>query len=287
MTGFGVADGVVSGGRLHIEIRTVNHRHFNVQLKLPAALQAVEVQVREHLRGRIHRGHVLAAGRWLEEPPRDALVQVDVDRARHIVTALNDLKESLGLQGDVDLAFIARQPEVITISSAPETAGTWDELRPVLDTALDGVVSTREREGATLATEVSERLAGIGARLEIVVDRAPTRVESERDRLRGAVADLLDGRSVDEDRIAHEIAIIADRLDITEEVVRLRTHLTAAKDAIASDGPIGKQLGFLAQEMLREINTMGAKANDAVITQAVIAMKGELEKFREQIENLE
>jgi uncharacterized protein (TIGR00255 family) len=287
MTGFGVADGTVAGGRLHIEIRTVNHRHFNVQMRLPSALQEVELPSREHLRSRISRGHVSVAGRWLEEPPRDALVQVNTDRARHIITALNELKDSLDLEGKVDLAFVARLPEVVTIAPAPEAAATWEEMRPVLDAALDRVEATREREGATLATEVAQRLAAIGARLETVIARAPLRVDVERQRLRKAVADLLDGRPVDEDRLAHEIAIMADRLDITEEVVRLRTHLSAASDGIAGTSPVGKQLGFLAQEMLREINTIGSKANDAPIAHAVIGMKGELEKFREQIENLE
>lgn len=287
MTGFGVADGMVAGGRLHIEIRTVNHRHFNVQMKLPSALQEGELPSREHLRSRISRGHVSVGGRWLEEPPRDALVQVNVERARHIVSALNELKESLELDGKVDLAFVARLPEVVTISPAPEAAVTWDEMRPVLDAALDSVDATREREGATLAKDVVERLAAISAKLATVVERAPLRVEAERDRLRTAVTDLLDGRAVDEDRLAHEIAIMADRLDITEEIVRLRTHLSAANDAMVADSPVGKQLGFLAQEMLREINTIGSKANDAAIAHAVIGMKGELEKFREQIENLE
>jgi uncharacterized protein (TIGR00255 family) len=214
-------------------------------------------------------------------------VQVNTDRARHIITALNELKDSLDLEGKVDLAFVARLPEVVTIAPAPEAAATWEEMRPVLDAALDRVEATREREGATLATEVAQRLAAIGARLETVIARAPLRVDVERQRLRKAVADLLDGRPVDEDRLAHEIAIMADRLDITEEVVRLRTHLSAASDGIAGTSPVGKQLGFLAQEMLREINTIGSKANDAPIAHAVIGMKGELEKFREQIENLE
>jgi uncharacterized protein (TIGR00255 family) len=123
--------------------------------------------------------------------------------------------------------------------------------------------------------------------VDVIATRAPDRLVRERDRLRAAVAELLDGRAVDEARLAQEIAFQADRLDITEELVRFRSHVAAVREALASVRPIGKQLGFLAQELGREVNTMGSKANDAEIAHEVIAMKGELEKFREQIENLE
>ena len=145
----------------------------------------------------------------------------------------------------------------------------------------------RRREGDVLAAELRHRLDLLDAGGKAVAERAPERLVRERDRLRASVRELLDGRPVDEQRLAQELAFTADKLDITEELVRFRAHLAAAREALASDRPAGKQLGFLAQELLREVNTIGSKANDAVITQTVIAMKGELEKFREQLENLE
>jgi uncharacterized protein (TIGR00255 family) len=145
----------------------------------------------------------------------------------------------------------------------------------------------RGREGAAMAAELRHRLDLLDQSAELVARRAPERLVRERDRLRAAVAELLDGRAVDETRLAQELAFQADRLDITEELVRFRAHMAAARDALGGDRPVGKQLGFLAQELGREVNTMGSKANDAEIAQAVIAMKGELEKFREQLENLE
>ncbi|HYL29838.1 MAG TPA: DUF1732 domain-containing protein, partial [Gemmatimonadales bacterium] len=137
------------------------------------------------------------------------------------------------------------------------------------------------------ARELGHRLDLLEAGGKVVAERAPERLVRERDRLRASVRELLDGRAVDEQRLAQEIAFIADKLDITEELVRFRAHVAAAREALAADRPAGKQLGFLAQELGREVNTMGAKANDPGIAQQVIAMKGELEKFREQLENLE
>ena len=145
----------------------------------------------------------------------------------------------------------------------------------------------RRREGDALGAELGRRLEAIDQLGAAVEERAPERLVRERDRLRTAVSQLLEGRSMDETRLAQELALHADRLDITEELVRLRAHLVATRDALGGDQAVGKQLGFLAQEIGREVNTIGSKANDATIGQLAIAMKGELEKFREQVENLE
>jgi uncharacterized protein (TIGR00255 family) len=145
----------------------------------------------------------------------------------------------------------------------------------------------RAREGEALAAELRHRLDLLERSAGQIAARAPDRLLRERDRLRAAVVQLLDGRSVDEQRLAQELAFLADKLDITEELVRFRAHVAAARGAMETDQPVGKRLGFLAQELGREVNTMGSKAGDAEIAQLVIAMKGELEKFREQLENLE
>lgn len=287
MTGFGVAEGPVAGGRLHMEIRTVNHRHFNAQVKVPGNLKELEVPVREHLRSVIDRGHVTLVGRWMEEPRRESEVRLNLDRARDMVRAFEQLKSALGLPGEIDAAFIARQPEVLVVSAAEEPTASWPEMRGVLDTVLEAVLAARSREGDALAKELARRLGAITVQLDTVEERAPKRLAAERDRLARTVAELLDGRRLDEARLAQEIALLAEKLDITEEIVRLRAHLELAASVIVHDAPVGKQLGFLAQEMLREINTIGSKANDVPIAHAVIAMKGELEKFREQVENVE
>ena len=282
-----MAEGPARGGRLQVEIRTVNHKHLSVQLRLPTDLQALESELREALRQRIERGHVSLSARWQEVADSAPAVRLNLGRAREIVGALRELKTALGLPGEVDLAFVARQPEVLAFGEAEVTPATWSEIEPIVRAAVDAVLVMREREGRALAVELDRQLAVITGHAQGVAQRAPGRVVAERDRLRKTVAELLDGRALDENRLAQEVALLADRLDISEELTRLETHVSACRTTLRETAPVGRRLGFLGQEMLREINTVGSKANDAAIAQAVIEMKGELEKFREQIENIE
>jgi uncharacterized protein (TIGR00255 family) len=193
----------------------------------------------------------------------------------------------LGLGGEVTLELVARQPDVLSLAASDAAEVPWSELEPIVASAAAECRTMRAREGEALAAELRHRLDLLEASAERIAARAPERLVRERDRLRAAVADLLNGRSADDARLEQELAFQADRLDITEELVRFRAHVAASRDALTADKPAGKQLGFLAQELGREVNTIGAKANDAEIAHEVIAMKGELEKFREQLENLE
>ena len=286
MTGFGAAEGKVSGGRLRIEIRTVNHRYFNSQFKLPFDLATLEGELRERLRALLVRGHVAVLARWIDLPPASGDVTIDLERARSVLGALKRLKKSLRLKGDPDLAFVARLPDVMAVSGNGMSV-TWPDIEPIVERAAADVRTMREREGQALVEDLFARLAALEAGAKAIEARAPERLTAELARLRKSVATLISGTSVDPQRLAVEIALMADRVDISEELVRFRTHLAACREALRSDAAVGKQLGFLAQELLRETNTMGSKANDAAITQTVIAMKGELERFREQLENLE
>jgi uncharacterized protein (TIGR00255 family) len=266
----------------------VNHRHFNPSLKLPGDLSALEGELRERLRKDFDRGHLSVSLRWTESAERQAGgFAVDLDRARTVAAALADLQRTLGLPGEVDLGMVVRQPRVVTETSEEEAPVNWAEVEPVVAQAIIECKAMRRREGAVLADELRRRLDLLEQGSRIIAARAPERLVRERDRLRLSVAQLLDGRPADEQRLAQEIAILADRLDITEELVRFAAHLAACRSALDGEQPVGKQLGFLAQELGREVNTMGSKGNDAEILQQVILMKGELEKFREQLENLE
>jgi uncharacterized protein (TIGR00255 family) len=287
MTGFGAAEGPVGGGRLRIEIRTVNHRYFNLSAKLPGDLSALEGELRERLRKDFDRGHLAVLARWSEYPARTVGFSVDLDRARLVAAQLRELQTALGLGGEVTVDLVARQSEVLSADSDGAPTVTWAEVEPVLSQASAECRAMRAREGEALAVELRHRLDLLEGSAERIARCAPDRLIRERDRLRAALGELLEGRTIDEGRLAQELAFQADRLDITEELVRFRAHLSAAREALASSRPIGKQLGFLAQELGREVNTMGSKANDATIAQEVITMKGELEKFREQLENLE
>ncbi len=277
----------MAGGRLRVEIRTVNHRYFNLSAKLPSELGGLEGELRERLRRDFDRGHLSVQARWSEYPGRVSGFAVDLERAKLVTTRLREMQSALGLGGDVTLDLVVRQPDVLSSASEESTDVAWSEVEPVVAQASAECRAMRAREGEALAAELRHRLDLLEASAGRISARAPERLVRERDRLRAAVAELLDGRTVDEARLAQELAFQADRLDITEELVRFRAHLAAVREALGGARPVGKQLGFLAQELGREVNTMGSKANDAEIAQEVIAMKGELEKFREQLENLE
>ncbi len=287
MTGYGLATGSANGGKVQVEIRTVNHRHFSANLKLASPLQTLEVDVRRVLHDQIHRGHVTIVARWLEEPERLGTPKVNLARAKAVVHALRELRDELDLPGEIDLSFVVRQPEVFTIIAEETPALDEEAFWDVIADALKGVEVTRQREGKSLAAELDRQLVELSRLLATVEERAPERVVAERERLRAAVGELLEGRPVDDDRISLEIALLADKLDVSEETVRLNTHIGACRSVLQKDGPIGRELTFLGQELLRETNTIGSKANDASIVQAVVDMKCVLEKFREQVENIE
>jgi len=289
MTGFGAAEGSVRGGQLRIEIRTVNHRYFNLSVKAPTELAGLESSLRDRLRRDFDRGHLTVQVRWVAEPTVETptLLRLDLDRAREAVARLRELKTALGLAGEVTLEMVARQPQVFSSVDAEPMAPDWAEVEPIVAEAATACRAMRMREGRVLTEELLGRLDLIERYRREVVERAPARLVRERDRIRAQVSALLDGRPADEGRLEQELAFLADRLDITEELVRLEAHLTACRTALVGDRAVGKQLGFLSQEMGREVNTIGSKANDAEIQHAAVAMKGELERFREQLENLE
>jgi len=287
MTGFGAAEGPAGKGQLRVEIRTVNHRYFNPAFKMPGELASLEAELRERLKRDFARGHIAVSVRWADGSRTGGTLQLNVERAREAMARLRELQTAVGISGEISLELLARQMDVLSIDE-PETAPiAWADVEPVVAQAALECRAMRRREGDALGAELGRRLEAIDQLAASVEERAPERLVRERDRLRTAVSQLLEGRSMDETRLAQELALHADRLDITEELVRLRAHLAAARDALQLEEAVGKQLGFLAQEIGREINTIGSKANDATIGQLAIAMKGELEKFREQVENLE
>jgi len=277
----------VAGRRLRVEIRTVNHRYFNLSAKLPSDLTALEGELRERLRRDFDRGHLSVQARWSESADGDTGFAVDLDRARLVAARLREMQSALGLGGEVTIDLVARQPDVLSSAANGTGEVPWSEVEPVVAKAGAECRAMRAREGEALTKELAHRVDLLERSAETIAGRAPERLVRERDRLRAAVAELLDGRAVNEERLAQELAFLADKLDVTEELVRFQAHVAAVRDALRSDKPVGKQLGFLAQELGREVNTIGSKAGDAGIAQLVIGMKGELEKFREQLENLE
>lgn len=289
MTGFGTAEGPVGSTRVSVELRSVNHRFFNPSLKLPTALSQWEGEVRESLRQRIARGHVTVFARL--ERSEDQLAIVDEARFAAYAVELKRLQQAHGLGGEIDVSAVLRMPDVLRMAKEDDALaeGTAAELLAVVDAAAKALQTMREQEGARLAAVIAERLGLIEAAVLRLAARAPERMELQRTRLRENVERLAGGVAVDPQRLAMEIAILADKLDVGEEMDRFVAHIAAFRDALrATDAePVGKRLGFLLQEMLREANTTGSKANDAPMLQEVVAIKEELERIREQVENLE
>jgi len=289
MTGFGASEGTLAGGLVRAEIRSVNHRYFLVSVKSPPEFLSFETQIRDRLREEFARGHLTVSIRWLEGAPTKVgpQLRLDVERAREAMARLRELQTAVGLSSEITLELVARQPEVFVAVEPGDDPLEWGAFEPILARAAAECRAMREREGEALVSELVGRLDALHAGRLTVEQRAPERLVRERDRLRAQVAELLGGRPIDDQRLSQELAFLADRLDITEELVRLGAHLDACGASLDGDRPVGKQLGFLAQELGREINTIGSKANDAVIQHTVVEMKGELERFREQLENLE
>jgi uncharacterized protein (TIGR00255 family) len=287
MTGFGQAEGTVGTSRVLVEVRTVNHRFFSPSIKLPAAYGRWEAEVREAMRLKVSRGHVTLSAR--SERLTTQAIAIDEVRFAAIVAQLRGLYDLHGLAGGVDLATVLRMPDVMAAPREEEDTGVVSDLLAIVDRALDALGHARTDEGRRLAAVVQERLDLVDGALQRIAQRAPARVVAQRDRLRAAVRELTEGLAVDEGRLAQEIAILADRMDVSEELDRFRSHLVAFQAVLAESGgePVGKRLGFLLQEMLREANTTGSKAADAAILHDVVGVKEELERIREQVENLE
>ena len=286
MTGFGLATGPVGGGDVTAEVRSVNHRFFSPTIKLPNELARWEGDVRDLMRARIPRGHVTLVVRTERTGAPAPLI--DERRFAGYVEQLRLLQERHGLGGTVDVATVLRMPDVFAAADRGESVvGYATELVAVVERAIDMLTTSRAEEGGRLVTYLLGRLAAIEETLDRISERAPKRLLAQRDRLRSQVRELTDGVAVDDQRIAQEIAILADRLDVSEEMSRFASHLAAFRAALAKEEGVGKRLGFLTQEMLREANTTGSKANDAAILQDVIRVKEELERVREQVENLE
>ena len=287
MTGFGAADGSVGESRASVEIRTVNHRFFSPNLKLPSAFSRFEGEIRELLRQKISRGHVTLTVRV----DREATIGPVIDEARlaQYATTLRDLQKKLALGGEVDLATLLRLPDVISAPSDEVDPAAGLALAGIVSKAIENLTAMRRAEGAQLTAFLLDRVQAVEERLGRIEKRAPIRLKEQHERVKRTVGELIGGAGADPQRIAQEVAILADKLDIAEELDRFRSHLSAFRDTVTANTsePVGKRLGFILQEMLRETNTIGSKANDAPILEDVIATKEELERIREQVENLE
>lgn len=292
MTGYGAAESELADGRvLRAEVRTVNHRHLSTSVRLPRGWEGLERSVMERVRARLSRGSVSLSVRCESTGgDDDGVPALDVERAGRYVDLLVEAGLELNLKADFGLEALARLPGVLRMEGPPAAEPDEEALSACVEGALGEVVAMREAEGRRLEVELRAGLGRILGEVGAIEAAAPARLVRERDRLRERVAALAEGVEVDEERLAREIAYLAERWDIAEETVRLRSHVALFEEGLGGGGDgskVGKRLGFVVQEMYREANTVGSKANDAAISASAIAIKEELERIREQLENVE
>jgi uncharacterized protein (TIGR00255 family) len=288
MTGFGTATAPLGNIALSVEIRSVNHRFFSPAIKLPSALTRWEGDVREAVRKRVSRGHVSISAR-LESAVTTATSSINARAFAAAVADLRALHAEHQLAGAVDLATVMRMPGLLSGGSEEVVIDDPAAVLAVVDEAVSALLAMRVAEGARLGEIIAERLAVAEEIMERIALRGPARVVAHRDRLRANIQELLQGVAIDEQRLAQEVSFTAERWDIGEEIDRFRSHCLAFRETLTTvtGEPVGKRLGFLLQELLREANTTGSKANEADMQRDVVAIKEELERIREQVENLE
>jgi uncharacterized protein (TIGR00255 family) len=290
MTGYGRAEAAGARTILSVECKSVNHRHLDISLKLPRMLAAFEADARRLIQAAVQRGRVDVSA-VVTTPEGTVLnpLTVNVAQAREYAEAARTLAQVLDLRDGPALGWVMAQSGVLTRDEqaplSPEEA--WPLLERALSAALADLVERRETEGRALGQELVGLGATLAAHVDAVAQRAPTAVERRAVRLRERMQAMLAGAELDPSRLATEIAVWADKTDVSEELARLRAHLTQLRALLAGDGPVGRTLDFLIQEINREVNTIGSKADDLEISQAVIAAKSTLEKMREQVANLE
>jgi len=287
MTGFGRGAHTGAAYRVQVEIRSVNHRYREIVARVPRELPGLEEPIRARVAGEVARGRVDVFV-TAEALPGTRTTRIDTKLARRYHDALEALGRELGVAGGVELSLLASLPGVIALEEgAADTEACWRDVAPALDQALAALGAMRRAEGAALAADLEAAAERLGRRVEEVEARAPLVVEAYRARLVQRIQDLAGDVSVDPDRLAAEVVVFADRADLTEELVRLRSHLAQFRAALGVDEPVGRKLDFLLQEMNREVNTIGAKAHDAELAGTVVEMKTEIERMREQVQNVE
>jgi uncharacterized protein (TIGR00255 family) len=289
MTGYGRAEGETSYGRLAVEIKSVNHRFLDSRVRLPRQISSLEPHLLNHLKNSIARGRVEVALSLSTAGAPSARPVLNLPLAKLYREAAEEAAEALEMANGIALDFILRMPDVLQVTdSTSDPEQVWGEVRPVVDQAIRSLGEMRSREGKALADDFRKTLSaleGHRARLETLKS---TVVEDYRDRLQARLKTLLaENGGIDPVRLSQEVALFADKCDVSEELARLDSHLKQFEEVLTVPEPVGRRLDFLLQEMFREINTIGSKANHLEVTQIVLEMKNLVERLREQAQNVE
>lgn len=291
MTGFGREHIVANGREIIVEIRSVNHRYYEFNSRTPRAYGYLDEKLKSFLKSGISRGKVEVSVSIYNQEGTDAEIELNKPVAKGYLDALRNAADELDLDDDLVLSNIIRLPDVFTVVKKTEDEEViWNEVKAVTQTALDRFVEMRTVEGVKMYEDISGRLDYIEETVGKIEAHQPSVAQSYSDKLYAKIMETLGSAeldSIDKQRVLTEVAIFADKVAIDEETVRLRSHISQFRDLIKSDEPVGRKLDFLVQEVNREVNTIGSKANDLTITKMVVDLKAEIEKIREQIQNIE
>ena len=288
MTGYGKGVAASDGRELTVELKSVNHRFLDVSMRLPRVLSCIEDTLRQTIAERLVRGHVDVFVNYRNTRTDAKTVRVDDTLLNAYVTAARAANESLGLRDDLTLSNVLRLPDVTEIVPADEDADALKTLaEDATNLALNGLIDMRIAEGARLRAALVSGVNAMDAYREEILARAPFVAEEYRKKLNERIESVLNDTEIDRARLATEVALFADRCCIDEELVRLKSHIAQFRTYLDTAEPVGRNMDFIVQEMNRECNTIGSKANDAALTKAVLACKAEIEKLREQIQNVE
>ncbi|MCQ2417537.1 MAG: YicC family protein [Oscillospiraceae bacterium] len=294
MTGYGRAQKLIDGRDILVEIRSVNHRYYEFSARLPRTCMFLEEKLKSFLNGKISRGKVEVAVTITRPEGQEAQIVVNRSVAEGYVNALRSLNMELGndgqgwLRDDITLNSLLRLPDLFSVTKEQQNEDeVWKGVSEVAEEALASFLDMRQVEGGRLAADLSGKLDTLNCMLAQVEALEPGVAESYRNRLYTKITELLENTNIDEQRILMETAIFAEKTAIDEETVRLHSHIAQFRELLQSAEPIGRKLDFLVQEMNREVNTTGSKAQDLGITKLVVDMKSEIEKIREQIQNIE
>ena len=288
MTGYGRAIQLVDGMNITVEIKSVNHRYFEFSSKLPRSYGFLDEKLKSFFMGKLTRGKMecYVSIETVEEP--DTIISVNHPLVKGYLDAYKELSETYGLENNIKVSDIARVSDVFSIrKQAADEDKIWAAVSVVATEAFEGFISMREREGERLKADVLSRLATIIECVEFVEERSPETVKEYNEKLLARLRELLEDTHIDEQRILTEAAIFADKVAVAEETVRLRSHISQLTSFLDSSEAVGKKMDFLVQELNREANTIGSKAQDVEIARKVVSIKAEIEKIREQIQNIE
>lgn len=288
MTGYGRAQQIVNGRDITVEIRSVNHRYYEFSARVPRAYGYLEEKLKSYINGRISRGKVEVNVTAVNLQAAPSLIEINLVTAKGYVDALRDACNTLRLQDDITLSKLMTLPDIFTVKKTAEDEEViWNDVKSVADEALTGFIAMREKEGLRMREDILERTEVIDF-LNAEVERlSPVTVETYRKKLYARMCEVLEDKNIDEQRIVAEAAIFADKTAVAEETVRLKSHIRQLRDMLNSNEPVGRKLDFLIQEFNREANTIGSKAQDLAVTRIVVELKSEIEKIREQIQNIE